>query len=186
MASRSTRTSPSRRQTEPAAEAARLTIRLTRKHDGAVVFDLRRNDGTSTWQKRSGPTARFFAVHDLTHYAVETELGFRRAFYGLVAEGWDLSDFGHPWPRGPLPDEALPAEVIVGCFDRARATRELLSAEDCNSAAASYFTNAGRSSPVAVTDDDLARVRTRLSELVWQWNALPDGDTMELEFGLTA
>ena len=184
MASRSTRTSPSRRQTERGAGAAPLlTIRLTRKHDGAVVFDLRRRDGTSTWQKRTGPTARFFAVHDLTHYAVETELGFRRAFYGLVAEGWDLTDFGHPWPRGPLPDEALPAEVIVGCFDRARAAHEALSAQACNTAASLYFANAGRASPVAVTDAELARVQTRLSELVWQWRALPEGETMELRFG---
>ena len=30
-----------------------------------------------------------------------------RGFYGLVALGWDLSDFGKPWPRGPLPDETL-------------------------------------------------------------------------------
>jgi hypothetical protein len=24
-------------------------------------------------------------------------------FYGLVAEGWNLTDFGKPWPRGPVP-----------------------------------------------------------------------------------
>ena len=184
MANRSIRTSRSRPQTDPAdaALAPPLVIRLTRKRDGAVVFELRRADGTSTWQKRTGPTARFFAVHDLTHYAVETELGFRRAFYGLIAEGWDLADFGHPWPRGPLPDEAVPAEVIVGCFDRQRAAGEPLTAADCNSAAASYFANAGRASPVTLTDDDLARVRARLSDLVWRWYALGDGETMELDF----
>ncbi len=159
-----------------------LRIRLTRKRDGAVIFELRRADGTSTWQKRIGPTARFFAVHDLTHYAVETELGFRRAFYGLVAEGWDLTDFGHPWPRGPLPDDALPTEVIVGCFDRYRATGEPLTAADCNASAASYFANAGRESPVALTDDDVARVRSRLSDLVARWHALDDDETMEVPF----
>ena len=65
--------------------STRLAVRLTRKRDGAVVLELRRADGTTTWQKRTGPTAEFFAVHDLTHYAVETVLGYRRAFYGLVA-----------------------------------------------------------------------------------------------------
>jgi hypothetical protein len=159
-----------------------LTIALTRRPDGAVVLTLRRADGTSTWQKRTGPTAEFFAVHDLTHYAVETELGFDRAFYGLVAEGWALTDFGTPWPRGPLPPEALPAEVIVGSFDTARASGERLTADACNASAAAYFANAGRSSPVAVTDEALDRIRTRLSELVWRWHALAPGETMELEF----
>jgi hypothetical protein len=161
---------------------ASLAVRLTRKRDGAVVFELRRADGTSTWQKRTGPSAHFFAVHDLTHYAVETVLGFRRAFYGLVAEGWDLTDFGTPWRRGPLPDEAVPAEVIVGCFDTQRAAGERLTAEQCNTSAAAYFAAAGRSSPVALTEDDLTRVRDRLSELVWRWHALADDETLELEF----
>ena len=157
-----------------------LTIALARRKDGAVVFTLRRTDGTTTWQKRAGPTAEFFAVHDLTHYAVETELDFRRAFYGLVAEGWALADFGTPWPRGPLPLEALPAEVIVGCFDAARAAGERLTADACNASAATYFATAGVASAVSVSDEDLDRVRARLSDLVWRWHALPPGETMEL------
>jgi hypothetical protein len=164
------------------AAAASLSIRLTRRGDGSVLLELRRADGTTTWQKRSGPAAEFFAVHDLTHYAVETELGFRRAFYGLVAEGWDLSDFGTPWPRGPMPADALPAEVIVGCFDAARAAREPLTADACNASAASYFQNAGLSPPAVLTDDAIARVRDRLAELVWQWQSLPPRGTMELAF----
>jgi hypothetical protein len=159
-----------------------LTIALTRRADGAVVFTLRRADGTTTWQKRAGATAEFFAVHDLTHYAVETELAFDRAFYGLVAEGWALADFGTPWPRGPMPPDALPAEVIVGCFDAARAAGERLTAETCNASAAAYFATSGLASPVSVTDADLDRIRQRLSELVWRWHALGPGETMEVVF----
>ncbi len=159
-----------------------LTIRLTRKADGAIVFELRRPDGTTTWQKRAGPAAEFFAVHDLTHYAVESELGFERAFYGLVAEGWDLTDFGTPWPRGPLPPEALPAELIVGYLDTARASHEPLSAEACNEAAARYFEGARIPAHVAVSEDALARVRERLAALVWQWHALPPRESLELSF----
>lgn len=162
--------------------AAPLSIRLSRRADGAVLFELRRADGSSTWQKRHGPTADFFAIHDLTHYAVETILGFDRAFYGLVAEGWDLADFGTPWPRGLLPPEAVPAEVIVGCFDTARAAHVPLTADACNATASSYFANAGVPSPVSVTDELLSRVQRRLSELVWRWHALPPRDALELSF----
>jgi hypothetical protein len=159
-----------------------LTIRLRKRRDGAVVFELRRADGSTTWQKRAGPTAEFFAVHDRTHYAVETVLGYPRAFYGLVAEGWDLTDFGAPWPRGPLPDEALPAEVIVGCFDTQRAAGERLTAQQCNDSAAAYFSSAGRPSPVALTDDEISRIRDRMSDLVWRWHALAEDETLELPF----
>jgi hypothetical protein len=162
--------------------AARLSIRFTRRADGAVLFELHRADGTKTWQKRTGATADFFAVHDLTHYAVETELRYARAFYGLVAEGWDLTDFGTPWPRGPLPPEALPAEVIVGCFDTARAAHSPLTAADCNASIASYFGNARMAAPISLTDEMLGRVRERLSELVWRWHALPTRETLALDF----
>lgn len=160
-----------------------LTISLARRADGAVVLSLRRPDGTTTWQKRTGPTAEFFAVHDLTHFAVETELGFERAFYGLVAEGWALTDFGTPWPRGPLPPEALPAEVIVGCFDLARASGERLTADMCHAAASAYFADADVPPQLAVTDDALDRAHARLSELVRRWKALSAGGALELEFG---
>ena len=163
-----------------------LAIRLRRRTDGAVLFELERADGTRTWQKRTGATADFFAVHDLTHYAVETELGFGRGFYGLVAEGWDLADFGTPWPRGPLPPEALPAEVIVGCFDTARAARSPLTADDCNASVASYFRNAGLPIPPPVTMEALDRIRERLSELVWRWHAVPPDGMLQLEFSLDA
>jgi len=159
-----------------------LTLRLTRRPDGAVVFELRRADGTRTWQKRSGPTAEFFAIHDLTHYAVETTLGYARAFYGLVSEGWDLADFGQPWPRGPLPAEALPAELIVGCFDTARAAGEPLTAQRCNETAASWFANQGIPSSVQVTDAQLDAVRALLSDVVRRWHALPVGESLELAF----
>ena len=38
----------------------------------------------------------------LTHFAVETTLGYAHGFYGLVADGWDIADFAAPWPSGPL------------------------------------------------------------------------------------
>ena len=59
-----------------------------------------RADGTVTRQRQDPAKAQFFVRHDLTHYALETVLGHRRGFYGLVAEGWDFTDFGSPWPRG--------------------------------------------------------------------------------------
>ncbi|MDX1547565.1 MAG: hypothetical protein R3247_11285, partial [Rhodothermales bacterium] len=52
-----------------------LLIRFSRKRDGSTVLRCERADGSVTWQRRTGPTAAFFAAHDLGHYAVETTLG---------------------------------------------------------------------------------------------------------------
>ena len=89
-----------------------LTIRIKKNADGSAAISCRREDGSVTWQRQQGAQGRFFPLHDLTHYAVETVLNHRRGFYGLVADGWDLSDFGAPWPRGRMPEDMDPSELI--------------------------------------------------------------------------
>ena len=118
---------------------AMLTIKFSKRRDGSIISRFERADGTATWQRKEGAQANFFAAHDLTHYALETTLGYRRGFYGLVAEGWDLSDFGTPWPRGPLPADAEPAELIAGLLDGERAAGERSSAAEFNEKIAMYY-----------------------------------------------
>ena len=162
--------------------AGPLQVRFTRKRDESVVLDLRRADGTSTWQRCTDATGRFFAVHDLTHFAVETTLGLRRAFYGLVREGWGLDDFGPPWPKGPLPPEALRAEMIVGSFATAWASGVVPNAADCNAGMDSYADERGIAALQHVTEDEMLRIREALAPRLRTWNELPVGRTMELHF----
>lgn len=164
----------------------RLTLRWTRRADGDVVFTCTRPDGTSTWQRHHGPRAAFFAVHDLTHYAVERELGARRGFYGLVAEGWALEDFGAPWPRGPLPPEAAAVELLVGFLDLERASRATGSAAELEAHASTWYAEHGaeRASWRPLDDATLERVRVARDALVGRWWAVPPGGTFELAFAL--
>lgn len=154
-----------------------LLIRLTRKPDGTAAFACVRPDGTVTWQRQQGVRAGFFPIHDLTHYAVETELGHDRGFYGLVAEGWDLTDFGSPWPRGPMPADMDPSELIVGMLDMERASGVEMDAAEFNQAMALKQPGVPTLSP-----DALARVRARCQELFHRWVSLPVGATLELPF----
>ena len=164
-----------------------LTIAITKRADGSTVFRLDRADGTATWQRNRGATGAFFPTHDLTHYAVETVLGHRRGFYGLVAEGWDLGDFGPPWPRGRL-DDVDPSELIVGFLDRTGLDDAAApNAAELNAAAATYYAlhpsalgGVGRWRDLAGVD--LARVRARARELVAAWHAVPVGGTLTLPF----
>jgi hypothetical protein len=162
-----------------------LTIHIKKHTDGTATLTCARADGTTTWQRQRGAQGAFFPLHDLTHYAVEAELGVREGFYGLVASGWDLIDFGTGGSGAPIPDEALAVESIVGMLDTERALRAGGHAapgfEEINAQMASHYAARGHASPApTLTDDELARVRVRRAELFEQWAALPDGGTLTL------
>jgi hypothetical protein len=159
-----------------------LLIRIKKKTDGAAALSCLRADGSVTWQRQEGRQGRFFPIHDLTHYAVETVLGHRRGFYGLVADGWDLTDFGAPWPKGRLPQDLDPSELIVGFLDTERAGGVEWAAADFNEKAALYFAQHRMPGACQITPEQLARIRTRLGELIDRWRALPAGETLELPF----
>ncbi len=162
-----------------------LLIRIKKHADGSAALSCTRADGTVTWQRQQGAQASFFPRHDLTHFAVETVLRHERGFYGLVAGGWDLTDFGAPWPRGRLPADMDPSELIVGFLDTERASGTRWTADDFNDKAAAYHRDHGLTAPPPIlTDDDLARVRQRRAELFEQWDAVPAGGTLELSFDL--
>ena len=159
-----------------------LRIEITKRADGAGLLRCVRADGSVTWQKLGERNAPFFALHDLTHYAVELTLGFRRGFFGLIAEGWDVDDTDGKGRRGPLPAEAVEVEYIVGSFDTERASGMLLTADEFNEYAAIHAASSGRPVPRRLTSEELARIRKRRAELFSQWSALPVSGSIELRF----
>jgi hypothetical protein len=133
-----------------------------------------------TWQKQGSRHAAFFALHDLTHFAVETVLGFRRGFFGLIAEGWEIDETTGKGPRGPLPNEAREVEYIVGALDSEHASGAVWTADDFNEQAVIHAGSAGQSQPRRLTDEELARVRARRAELFSAWRATEPGKMLEL------
>lgn len=163
-------------------DAQRIVIRIKKGTDGRTALSCTRADRTTTWQRQEGGQAVFFPKHDLTHYAVETALGQRQGFYGLVSAGWDFSDFGSPWPRGKLPFEANISEVIVGVFDLERRIGERATADDLTRKLAEYCVENGLPQQPQFTEEDLARVREKRAELFAKWDAVRPGDALEIPF----
>ena len=168
--------------TSPSPTSSTLVIAIKKKTDGSAALACRRADGSVTWQRQEGAQGRFFPRHDLTHYAVETVLGMDQAFYGLVASGWGFGDFGPPWPRGPMPVEAIAAELIVGYLDAERAAGVTWSAEDFNAKAAEYHSARGGAPGFELRETDLDLIRQSRALLLARWDALPGGATLELPF----
>jgi hypothetical protein len=159
-----------------------IVVRIKKGTDGRTALSCERADGTTTWQRQHGAQASFFPRHDLTHYAVETVLGHTKGFYGLVAAGWDLSDFGTPWPRGQLPKDANLSEIIVGFFDRERASGQMGSAQEINDELAQFAKDKDLPQPEPLSEEDLSRVRKRRGDLFAQWEAVQPGNALELSF----
>jgi len=160
-----------------------LIIRIKKKTDGAAALSCIRADGSTTWQRQEGQLGRFFPLHDLTHYAVESVLELPRAFYGLLAEGWDITDFEKPGTRESIPPDAGFAELIVGYFDVERATGFRPNANDYNEKAEAYYRDKSLTPPsLRLSDEQLGRIRQLRAELFARWNALPPGDVLELTF----
>ena len=160
-----------------------LTIKLTKREGGRHVTTGVRADGSVTSQRFTEANARFFVQHDLTHFAVETVLGHARGFYGLVTEGWNLSDFNAPWPRGRLPRDIDPTENFVSLFDSERATGRAWTAGEFNAALAQiHAAQPGSPASRPVTETELGKIRAEITRLRAAWEALPVGDTLELTF----
>jgi hypothetical protein len=159
-----------------------LLVQITKRSDGGGVLRCVRADGSVTWQKQESRHAAFFALHDLTHFAVESTLGFRRGFFGLIAEGWEIEETTGQEARGAIPDESKAVEYIVGSLDSERAGSAVWTAEDFNQQAAIHATSAGLPEPRLLTDEELTRVRARRAELFAKWRAIAPGEALELRF----
>ena len=155
-----------------------MIIELKKGRDGPTILACVRPDGTRTW----GKVARFFPVHDLTHCAVESVLGFKEAFFGLAASGWNIDDFAAPGVAARLPAEAVWAESIVGLLDLERGTGTEWTAAEFNTALSESLRGQGRAAFRVITADELLRTRGLRNELQVRWEALPPGEVLTVPF----
>jgi len=121
-------------------------------------------------------------LHDLTHYAVETTLGLREAFFGMLSSGRDIDSFGTKDGRKDFyPYEALLAEGLVGLVQVAFVGGDAMTSAEIMQQWTLSRANAGLDAP-AVTVNQVDAVRSALRALVERWDAVEAGQSMELAF----
>ena len=69
-----------------------MTIAFSKKENKQHTLTCTRTDGSQTWMQVSD----FFVAHDLMHYATETVLQYKDAFYGMLNRGINITDFEKP------------------------------------------------------------------------------------------
>jgi hypothetical protein len=159
-----------------------LLIRIKKGKDGSGALSGTRADGSVVYQRQNAKQAAFFVRHDLTHFAVETVLGHRKGFYGLLADGWEFENFGAKWDKKQFPADADPSELIVGLFDAEHRGDRAWSAAEFNDYARNFMQGLDGSWKLGVNDEQLDRVRVMLTDLMRRWDAVEAGGTLELAF----
>src|SRR5579862_8697774 len=136
------------------------------------VLTCTRDDGSVTWQR----SLAYFLYHDLIHYAVETTLGYREAFLGLLAAGKEFQDFGtRDGVRDHYTAEECWAEEIVGLLQWPSVGGGPGISDDELLAQLAQLAFGPDALTPRVTLEQLRRIRERVAELHARWDAVPPG-----------
>lgn len=167
-----------------------LEIHLVKRAGKRALLRCVRADGSETMAEMV-----VGAEHDLAHFVVESTLGFRRGFYGMLAGGRNIEDFDVAGATRvvEIPAEAVVTEFIVGLLQAERrgeafndfngellrsirgARRPMVEAE---LAGVSIWRDGG----FAIGGDELLRMRTEVEALMSRWGAVEVGEELVLEW----
>jgi len=142
-----------------------MRILMTRLSPDRHRFQIVRTDGTT---ESAELETRSLLMHDLVHYAVEMEVPFREAFYGLLAKGKRLSELNDPTQPWQTGTEPAAAEGLVGPL-QTMLKREFDPAE----ARAKFELFSKDPPPIEL----LTRIGARFRSVYGKYTATPFGET---------
>jgi hypothetical protein len=144
------------------------------------VIRYYRDNGTQTWMQADD----FFIRHDLSHFAIESTLGYTTAFYGMINAGTELSDFTNKQKRDALSftREAMLAETTANLFLMDLMQGRVNNFNKVQQEA--MKTSVPSISPVSMNEEQINAVRNALRQLISQWENLPAGQMLLLDISL--
>lgn len=163
----------------PASTLAReswLSIRLTKLSDERHRLSYVRKDGSGETLELE---TKSILMHDLLHFAVESEAGLTASFYGSLAKSGPKSVKPLAAPAS-LVGETLATERIIGVLTGS--IKADAAAAVAIRGAATLYRAYGEAPPRWFTEEFVGRAQERLRRLLGEWRALPYGATMELRF----
>ena len=157
-----------------------MRILFTRITNERHALEIVRKDGT---RERAELETKSFWLHDLTHFAVESEAGLQDGFWGHLAKGATLAEMGDYKGEGikEYAGSLSVIEMLVGAISGALSGVPLENVADNIKG---YFESIGQvgSFPPWLTGEYIGRVHERMRKLVGHWNGTPFGSVMELEW----
>jgi hypothetical protein len=124
----------------------------------------------------------FLVLHDVCHFAIETTLEYKTAFWGLVNSGINPSDFEDKEKRDSLnlSNEAWYAEHLANLFliEYTQGTFENIN-EVFKQCMLEHNPNVAMKQ---FSDSEIEAIRTSLRQLINSWNIVEDENFLTLEF----
>jgi len=152
-----------------------LTLRFTRVSATHHRFEYIRADGTGEALELE---TRSFLIHDLLHFAVESEAGLRGSFYGLLDRIGGYAELSVN--AGGLGGEVQITEMVVGALTGALAAP--VEAEGLATSVSAYIADCGLRAPRWLTPAFVETVFERMRRLQGEWKATQFGQAMTLRF----
>jgi len=160
-----------------------LNIKLSKYEHKPTVLSCTRKDGSVTWTSvRPG-----LELHDLAHFALEKTLKWDNAFFGLLADGYDINDFERPRDQRPiallpknLPQTSLIAEHIVNLLQAGFGSNNY----DFFETVQSVLQDKGLPLPPEFNRELAVQIQLQLAELWSRWQQVPVTGSLELVFSL--
>jgi len=116
---------------------------------------------------------RSLLVHDLVHYAVEAEAGIDDGFWGLLASGTRIAEFGDRSMDSSISPGIKLAESLVG---------PMQSLVQDRLDPAIFLEHGKKLAPSIVNEDFVVRVRERFRQLLGHWRGTPFHEAMKLSW----
>ena len=154
-----------------------MEILITKTGMNEDVLSCKRKDGTVTWTHVSN----FFILHDLCHYAIETVLSLKKAFFGMLANGTDITEFDLPKDQRKieLTSEALFAEHLVNLvvidYTQGRMNNLIEIFKETYNDPGSDLIN-------LINEEKLEDIRKNYASLMQQWKSIRESETLRLIF----
>lgn len=157
-----------------------MELLITKNSGKPHIIKYRRYNHSETWM----PADDYFVRHDLSHFAIETMLGYKDAFMGMLNNGMDIKDFEDREKRKKI------AMTQAACYAESTANLFLMETTDgklaaFNEVATTAFKTAfPQWSPPTLSNQQVEAIRIYLKQLLAQWQELPLGATLVLTIDL--
>ncbi len=159
-----------------------MKIQIKKRSNSKHVISYLRDGLETYWIEADN----FLVLHDLCHFAIETTLGYKTSFWGLIASGINPNVFENKEKRDALElsNEAwysehltnlLLIEFTQGLYDN---INEMLEQ--------SLMQQNPSISVIKISSTELTAIRSLFYKLIDNWNAVKDGNYLSLDFTISA
>jgi hypothetical protein len=153
-----------------------MQIRISKKTDRNSLCCIR-VDGSYT-RSDTGPS---LPHHDLEHFVVESALGLKNGFYGMVSQRYSIQQLSDKDVIKKLGQESWQAEIVTRALQSF--SGGACTADQFAALVATELNQTGEELQHDLSPQAAEKMKADFLKLLNTWQEIPDGESLELSFG---